>query len=48
MELRARNESLEEGVRLRPSTYRALVTYGRQMGLDAELEVVSSVKVPTG
>jgi amino acid adenylation domain-containing protein len=48
MELRARNQSLKEGVRLRLSTYRALVAYGRQMGLDAELEVVSSMKVPAG
>jgi LDH2 family malate/lactate/ureidoglycolate dehydrogenase len=48
MELRARAQSLKEGVRLRPSTYRALVTYGRQMGLGAELNLVSSEKVPAG
>ena len=48
MELRARDQSLKEGVRLRPSTYRTLVTYGRQVGLGAELEVVSRIKVPTG
>jgi amino acid adenylation domain-containing protein len=48
MELRARDQSLKEGVRLRPSTHRALVTYGRQMGLGAELKVVSRMKVPTG
>jgi hypothetical protein len=48
MELRARDQSLKEGVRLRPSTHRALVTYGQQMGLGAELKVVSRMKVPTG
>ena len=48
MELRARDQSLKEGVRLRPSTHRALVTYGQQMGLGAELKVVSRMKVQTG
>jgi LDH2 family malate/lactate/ureidoglycolate dehydrogenase len=48
MELRARDRSLKEGVRLRPSTHRALVNYGRQMGLDAELKVVSRMKVAAG
>jgi ureidoglycolate dehydrogenase (NAD+) len=48
MELRARDQSLKEGVRLRPSTHRALVTYGRQMGLGADLKVVSRMQVPTG
>jgi amino acid adenylation domain-containing protein len=47
LELRARSRSLKEGVRLRPSTHRALVTYGRQMGLSAELKVVSRMTVPT-
>jgi amino acid adenylation domain-containing protein len=46
MELRARDQSLKEGVRLRPSTHRALVSYGRQMGLGAELKLVSRMKVP--
>jgi len=41
MELRTRQQSLSEGVRLRPSTYRALVAYARKAGLDAELDVVS-------
>jgi LDH2 family malate/lactate/ureidoglycolate dehydrogenase len=36
-ELRARERSLKEGVRLRLSTYRALLSYGREKGLDAEL-----------
>lgn len=40
-ELRTRQQSLSEGVRLRPSTYRALVAYARRAGLDAELDVVS-------
>ncbi|CCV10740.1 conserved hypothetical protein [Mesorhizobium sp. STM 4661] len=48
MELRAREESLREGVRLRSSTYRALVAYARRTGLDAELSVVSMPKTPTG
>jgi amino acid adenylation domain-containing protein len=48
MELRARDQSLKEGVRLRPSTYRALVTYGRQMGLGAELNIVSRMTAPSG
>jgi len=47
MELRARDRSLKEGVRLRPSTHRALLTYGRQMGLGTELEVVSRMEVAT-
>jgi LDH2 family malate/lactate/ureidoglycolate dehydrogenase len=48
MELRARDQSLIEGVRLLSSTYHALVTYGRHMGLSADLKVVSSMKVKTG
>jgi amino acid adenylation domain-containing protein len=37
MELRARAQSLAQGVRLLPSTYRALVAYGREKGLDTRL-----------
>ncbi len=40
MELRNRQRSLKEGVRLRSSTYRALVSYGRKAGLKTELDVV--------
>jgi LDH2 family malate/lactate/ureidoglycolate dehydrogenase len=40
MELRTRQQSLSEGVRLRLSTYKALVAYARKAGLDAELDVV--------
>jgi amino acid adenylation domain-containing protein len=48
MELRARDQSLKEGVRLRPSTYRALVSYAQHMGLGTELKLVSRMKMPTG
>jgi aspartate racemase len=41
-ELRARARSLREGVRLRLSTYRVLVAYGRRMGLDTRLVPVTS------
>ena len=36
-ELRARERSLREGVRLLPSTYRALVAYGQEKRLDLEI-----------
>ena len=32
--------NLKEGVRLRSSTYRALVSYGRKAGLKTEVDVV--------
>ena len=41
MELRARKESLRDGVRLRLSTYKALVAYGRKATLETELNVVT-------
>jgi amino acid adenylation domain-containing protein len=41
-ELRTRERSLRDGVRLRASTYRALVTYARDVGLDADLVVVDA------
>jgi amino acid adenylation domain-containing protein len=41
-ELRARERGLSDGVRLRPSTYRVLLAYGRRMGLDARLIPVAS------
>jgi amino acid adenylation domain-containing protein len=39
-ELRARERSLKEGVPLRPSTYQALLKYGKKAGLDTQLVVV--------
>lgn len=36
-ELRARKRSVRDGVPLRPSTYRSLLTYARKAGLDTEL-----------
>ncbi|TIT33946.1 MAG: Ldh family oxidoreductase, partial [Mesorhizobium sp.] len=48
MELRAREESLREGVRLRSSTYRALVAYGRKAKLDAELSAVTENQLAEG
>ena len=36
-ELKTRDRSLKQGVRLLPSTYRTLVTYGQEKGLDATL-----------
>jgi amino acid adenylation domain-containing protein len=39
-ELRTRDRSLKQGVRLLPSTYRALVTYGRDKRLGMTLDVV--------
>ena len=42
IELRAREQSLREGVRLLPSTYRALVAYGQEKRLTPRLVVVSS------
>jgi amino acid adenylation domain-containing protein len=40
-ELRAREQSLKEGVPLRPSTYQALLKYGAKAGLDTELALVT-------
>jgi LDH2 family malate/lactate/ureidoglycolate dehydrogenase len=40
-ELKARERSLKEGVRLRPSTYRTLAAYGRENQLAAELVMFS-------
>ena len=40
MELRTRQQSLSEGVRLRSSTYKALLAYARKAGFDARLEIV--------
>ncbi len=39
-ELKTRDRSLKQGVRLRPSTYRTLVAYGRENGLNSTLVVV--------
>ena len=39
-ELKARERSLKEGVRLLPSTYRALVDYGRKKQLATRLVIV--------
>ena len=41
MELRSRERSLIEGVRLRRSTYEALLSYGRKAGLRTAVEVVA-------
>ncbi|AZO40905.1 amino acid adenylation domain-containing protein [Mesorhizobium sp. M7D.F.Ca.US.005.01.1.1] len=40
MELRTRQQSLSEGVRLRSSTYKVLLAYARKAGFDAGLEIV--------
>jgi LDH2 family malate/lactate/ureidoglycolate dehydrogenase len=40
MELRTRQESLSQGVRLRSSTYKVLLAYARKAGFDAGLEIV--------
>jgi LDH2 family malate/lactate/ureidoglycolate dehydrogenase/PAS domain-containing protein/aryl carrier-like protein len=48
MELRARVESLRDGVRLRSSTYRALLDYGRKAKLEAELDVVVENQLAEG
>jgi LDH2 family malate/lactate/ureidoglycolate dehydrogenase len=48
MEMRARERSLREGVRLRASTYRALVTYGRQAGLHTDLKPLRDADVVAG
>ena len=45
-ELRARERSLREGVRLRASTYQALVKYGRAAGLQTDLAVRCTVEEP--
>jgi amino acid adenylation domain-containing protein len=42
MELRTRERSLTEGVRLAPSTYRALVAYAAEKRFDSTLVVVST------
>jgi LDH2 family malate/lactate/ureidoglycolate dehydrogenase len=42
IELRARERSLREGVRLRASTYRALVAYEQEKRLNTRLVVVSA------
>jgi LDH2 family malate/lactate/ureidoglycolate dehydrogenase len=39
-ELKTRDRSLKQGVRLLPSTYRTLVTYGQEKGLNTTLVIV--------
>ncbi|MBZ9845110.1 non-ribosomal peptide synthetase [Mesorhizobium sp. CA5] len=48
MELRARRQSLKEGVWLRSSTYSALIAYGRKAKLEAELDVVTEIRLAEG
>jgi hypothetical protein len=41
MELRNRERSMQEGVRLRRSTYDALVSYGCKAGLQAQIALAA-------
>ncbi|MDB5328181.1 MAG: putative linear pentadecapeptide gramicidin synthetase LgrB [Phycisphaerales bacterium] len=45
-ELRARERSLQEGVRLQKSTYRALLSYAKDVGLKTQIECINRSPVP--